>query len=385
MVVADDYGMNSRRTDAILAASAAGSISRTSFLVNGEDAARAGVLGRAAHLPVGLHFNITEGYPVSAPPIPNDQRACPMLTWPNEHSHAGRFLGKRDLFLTLEKCNDRSNPLLRQAAVDTVARELRSQLDLFVNLTGVTDVWVDGHHHVHVLSIVWDAIEMVAGWKTTATSSQLSAPWRIIGIRVPHDPSLMIPLHQNESGVCDDDPEELRFRSEEDIFGFPFWKRVSHLSSLRRSRVPPHICCADLFIGFDIGGSDASAAAVVWKVQESMRCASLANETREFTPPKWRPQRLLDILRARRCYDNDAVIEEAGRTATSLSEVVVELMTHLGYPDDYFSDSTTAVADADYIPLFLDDARPLRMLEWRLYTSPEFTGTMREYLHAQIV
>jgi hypothetical protein len=362
MVVADDYGMNALRTDAIVAAAATGSISRASFLVNGEDAARAGVIGQAAHLPLGLHFNITEGFPLSTAAEHNNSRASSWLTRPDGQPQAGQFLGKRDLFLMLERCNDRSNPLLRQAVVDTIADELRAQLDHFVTLSGVTDVWLDGHHHVHVLEVVWEAIEEVAGWRRHERPAASFARWRIVGVRVPHDPSLMVRLPDEAAGG-DADPEELRFRSEDDIFGFPFWMRVSHLASLRRKRVPPHICCPDVFVGFDIGGSDASVGAVVLKIQQSMR---------NFTQPRWRPQRMVDLLSARRG-------SKSPNTSEPISEVVIELMTHLGY------DGEREDNDGISEPLFIDDSRGLRMLEWSLYSSAEFAHAMRESLNAQIV
>lgn len=377
VVVADDFGMNAHRTDAILAAAAFGALTRTSLLVNGEDGARAGVTGRAAMLEMGLHFNITEAFPVSHP-APSETRSCSLITRPDGHPQAGGFLGKRDLFRTLERCNDRSNPLLRESVVNTIAQELRAQLDRFVELTNVAEVWLDGHHHVHVLELVWEAIEMVAGWSENSCSAPKPSKndrWRIVGIRIPYDPSLIVQLAQSESNSKDliGDPDGLRFHDDESIFGLPFWTRISHLAARRRQRVPPHICCPDLFVGFDIGGADASVDALVWKVQDAISRGGESGQP--FVPPRWRPQRMEQILsRRRKC-------KEGGNEA--VSEVVVELMTHPGYADGY--QPLADIGDTSGDELFLDDAKSMRFLEWSLYTDASFPATMLSRLDATLV
>jgi predicted glycoside hydrolase/deacetylase ChbG (UPF0249 family) len=60
-VVADDFGMSAFRTDGILECFRAGSVSQASLMVTGDDAVRAVRLARAGGLPLGLHFNITQG------------------------------------------------------------------------------------------------------------------------------------------------------------------------------------------------------------------------------------------------------------------------------------------------------------------------------------
>lgn len=397
--------MNHWRTDAILAAK--GVVTRTSLIVNGEDSVRAAREGLRAGIPMGLHFNITEGFPLSSPPPPlppghyereeeggrrQQQRAQPLLTIPNGTSCAGQFLGKRDAFLTLEAYDDLSNPMLRRSAVTAVAQELRAQLDRFVELTGVTDVWLDGHNHIHMLSIVWQAIEEVCWLRAsesnsreesaeeTSSSAAAEARWRVVGVRVPYDPSLVVvDEHRNGRGHDDEDQEtaarqpSLRFKREEDIFGDGFWRRISHLASLRRASVPPYICCADLFVGFEIGGANASVDSVVWKVEDAVGAWNSA-------PPRWRPARMETLLKRNSANTNN------NNNDGCINSIVVELMTHIGFAPEGGVDPD----DDHQLPqhassLFQDDAKQFRRMEFDTYTCDAFVEAVRSRLGGRLV
>ena len=136
---ADDYGLSDSIDRGILQLARAGRITEVSCLVNmpawPADARTLSHLPRVAAgtLRAGLHFNLTEGRPLSAalarlwPQMPTLQQLIVM-------AHAGR--------------------LPREA----VAAELKAQLDAFEGLAGRQPVHLDGHQHVHHLPGVREAV-----------------------------------------------------------------------------------------------------------------------------------------------------------------------------------------------------------------------------------
>lgn len=124
-VCADDYGLGPAVDRGILALAAQGRITALSCLVT---APRWAVAGRALQdcpAATGLHFNLTEGEPLS----PALRRQ-----WPRFPS-----LGA----------------LLAQAVLGrlpaALADEFQAQLQRFVAVTGSAPAFVDGHQHVHAL------------------------------------------------------------------------------------------------------------------------------------------------------------------------------------------------------------------------------------------
>lgn len=114
------------------------------LLVTGPSAASAVALAKAARrirheespesspsstrgLPLGLHFNLTEGTALSAP---------------------REFPGKAGLWNEARAAPEGARDSVLDASF--VLGELRAQLDRFVALVGEQPGYVDGHNHVHV-------------------------------------------------------------------------------------------------------------------------------------------------------------------------------------------------------------------------------------------
>jgi predicted glycoside hydrolase/deacetylase ChbG (UPF0249 family) len=125
---ADDYGLSTGIDEAIGELARCGRLSALSCLTNAPawpaDGPR--LATPASHVAVGLHFNLTEGRPLSSalralwPELPAVQR-CIVA------AHLGRL------------------PLA------AIADELTAQWDAFVAATGRAPDFVDGHQHVHHL------------------------------------------------------------------------------------------------------------------------------------------------------------------------------------------------------------------------------------------
>lgn len=134
-VCADDFGVAANVTEAVLALGAAGRLNAVSCLVNGatwrSDApALRGLDGR---LDAGLHFNLSEGRPLSAA-LARHWARLPSLPRLLAQAHLGRL------------------PL---AAIGT---ELEAQLDAFATALGRPPAYLDGHQHVHHLPGVRELI-----------------------------------------------------------------------------------------------------------------------------------------------------------------------------------------------------------------------------------
>ena len=65
IVTADDYGYDKKRDEGILECFQKGIVTRASLLVNGSSANTTAVSrAKENNMPLGVHLNITEGYPV---------------------------------------------------------------------------------------------------------------------------------------------------------------------------------------------------------------------------------------------------------------------------------------------------------------------------------
>lgn len=124
-VCADDYGQGPAVDRGILALAAQGRITALSALVTAPRWAEAGPALNDVTADTGLHFNLTEGEPLSA---------ALRRRWPRFPSLgsviAQAFLGR----LPAE-----------------VADEFQAQLQRFAEITGRPPDFIDGHQHVHAL------------------------------------------------------------------------------------------------------------------------------------------------------------------------------------------------------------------------------------------
>ena len=136
IVNADDLGADVYRNQGIAEAVDAGIVTSVSVLVNGpafNDALARLSVWQDRDVSVGLHVNLSEGYPV-----------CKELAvLPDEH---GCFRGKSSTHKLLMQMGN-------QELVQEVALEIEAQIELLES-TGVRISHLDGHQHVHVFPVV---------------------------------------------------------------------------------------------------------------------------------------------------------------------------------------------------------------------------------------
>lgn len=138
IINADDLGYNLERDKGIMECfKNSKSISSTSVLANGLYAESALKTAIKFNLPIGLHFNITEGKPLS--------KAADIKSLLNE---SGMFVGKQDIISAVEK------GALKFA---DVKHEMEMQIKWFYKTAGYYPTHVDGHNHVHIMPIVRQA------------------------------------------------------------------------------------------------------------------------------------------------------------------------------------------------------------------------------------
>ncbi|MEI7637011.1 MAG: ChbG/HpnK family deacetylase [Syntrophus sp. (in: bacteria)] len=136
IVNADDFGADVCRNQGIAEAVAVGVVTSVSVLVNGpafDDALARLPAWQGRGVSVGLHVNLSEGYPV-----------CKGLAvLPDEH---GCFRGKSSTHkLLMQKGN--------QELEREIAREIEAQIGLLES-KGIKIIHLDGHQHVHVFPMV---------------------------------------------------------------------------------------------------------------------------------------------------------------------------------------------------------------------------------------
>jgi len=128
LLCADDYGLTQGIDGAIAGLVQAGRLGAFSCLSNGPAWQRdaPAVAGLRSQAQAGLHFNLTEGRPLS-----------PALArlWPQMPSLPRLLLDAH----------------LRRLPLDAVAAELAAQWQAFVAASGAAPDFIDGHQHVHHL------------------------------------------------------------------------------------------------------------------------------------------------------------------------------------------------------------------------------------------
>ena len=132
ILCADDYGLNPSINDAILELIRLKKLQATSCLVNSPNFLHAAQLLRP-HLDkaqVGLHFNLTEG--------------MPLTNLPKHH------FGSLKKIIILSHLH-----LLNQTAI---AKEFEAQLDRFIQTIGKPPDFIDGHQYIHQFPIIRSAV-----------------------------------------------------------------------------------------------------------------------------------------------------------------------------------------------------------------------------------
>lgn len=140
LINADDLGANSQRSHGIFQCFEFGVVTSATLLPNMQDSQRAGKHARERNLPVGLHLNLTEEYPLS--------KAADIAT----------LLEGNGVFLSREKL---------RAALDAgeiehehLEREIRAQIEWFFDTVGAP-THIDSHHHIHIHPAVTAALTPV--------------------------------------------------------------------------------------------------------------------------------------------------------------------------------------------------------------------------------
>lgn len=379
MVTADDFGVNNARDEGILKLLQLGALTHVSLLVNGsstQEAARAFreaypssssstqaattttnvggpavrrvyfnavdskdgdhscggrvavayIAPRCGHPSIGLHFNITEG-----PPLSTEMKNCDALVYFDAELNSFRFRGKAHNLVALDALVCCEGYITKNDVVaHAVQCELNAQLDAFFELTSTSSLsdnkedkcWVDGHHHVHVTGVV---------------HTLLQAHTHVLGTRSPRDFSLI------SQGNATEELGTKLFWKESDCFGPPFWAHLAS-KSIHNTSATKMKLTTDYFIGLDMMGSACSVEALHSRLRTiwASRIPSTTTLTSSFTP----------------------------------SHIpTVEVMTHVGYPvtsggvDGEMDGSRVVASQTD--PFYHDDfsRSEERRHEYRVYRS----------------
>ncbi|KAE8634699.1 hypothetical protein XENTR_v10002411 [Xenopus tropicalis] len=132
VVTGDDFGYCPHRDKGIVDCFHAKAITNVSLIINGSSAASAASLAQRYNIPIGLHANLSEGFPVCTELKQNSSLI----------NGQGVFHGKMGI-----------RKMLSQGLLDMseVRKELCAQIKLFCELTGINPQHMDSHQHVHVL------------------------------------------------------------------------------------------------------------------------------------------------------------------------------------------------------------------------------------------
>ncbi|CNB32059.1 chitin disaccharide deacetylase [Yersinia intermedia] len=147
IVNADDFGLSKGQNYGIIEAFQHGIVSSTTAMMNCADIYHAAKLSEQnPTLPVGMHFVLTYGRPLTS---------MPSLV--NANGELGKWLWQRAEAGELN--------------LDEIAQELAAQFDKFVAVFGRAPTHIDSHHHVHMLPQIYPLV--------VAFAHQKSLPLRI--------------------------------------------------------------------------------------------------------------------------------------------------------------------------------------------------------------
>lgn len=138
IVNADDFGLCKGQNYGIIEAFRNGVVSSTTAMMNSVDIEHAAELSaQYLTLPVGMHFVLTYGHPLTA---------MPSLT--NVNGELGKWLWQRAETGTLD--------------LNEIVQELECQFDKFVAVFGRPPTHIDSHHHVHMLPQIYPLVSAFA-------------------------------------------------------------------------------------------------------------------------------------------------------------------------------------------------------------------------------
>jgi predicted glycoside hydrolase/deacetylase ChbG (UPF0249 family) len=154
---ADDFGLTRGITDTILETVDNGPVTLVSLIPNGEAVAYAieEYKKRSERLTLAVHLNLTEGKALS------ERNTIPLLV-----DSAGNFkYGIAGLWAAYLFGGSSVQSQLREQA----RREIAAQLAYVQETSGVKEIAVNGHQHVHLIPFVFDALVTLPGLASIRT------------------------------------------------------------------------------------------------------------------------------------------------------------------------------------------------------------------------
>jgi predicted glycoside hydrolase/deacetylase ChbG (UPF0249 family) len=137
IINADDFGISRSANTAILNCFKHGVLDSTTLMVNMPHANEAIKLAHKHKIPVGLHFNLTTGRPVSA------QKDVPTLI-----NQEGTFYTRREFI---------KKYLLKQIKLSDIIVEFKAQILKFRD-SSLNLEHIDSHQHIHMLPKIFDVL-----------------------------------------------------------------------------------------------------------------------------------------------------------------------------------------------------------------------------------
>ena len=131
LVVADDLGYCHQRDRGIIELLTDGIVDMASFMVTGMSAEHSAPMVEGFVDKIGLHFNITEGKPMS------------------ETSKVASLLDQQGIFHNKEEIRKRA--VNGEIKGDHVREELTTQIKQFWKLFNRVPIRIDGHQHAHTV------------------------------------------------------------------------------------------------------------------------------------------------------------------------------------------------------------------------------------------
>lgn len=162
IVNADDFGYSESVNEAITSAYLEGYINRTTIMVN-MPTTMSGVFRAKANdftHAIGLHLNLTEGYPLT-----NSMKECDYFVDENGFKGNIRMLAKRPI---------------KRALLRILKKEISAQVAAYYDL-GFTLEHLDSHHHVHTELQILYLLESVCRDSHSFKSMRISRNLPILG------------------------------------------------------------------------------------------------------------------------------------------------------------------------------------------------------------
>lgn len=160
-ICADDFGITEKVDNEIISLILDKRLSETSCIVLSQNFKKSSkeLKKISSEFGKGIHLTLTD---------------FNSLTLPKTFSHKGKFFSYKNLFLKVLK---------KEISTVEITKEINAQLDFFEELMGSRPDFIDGHHHIHQLSIIRDLV-----FEILKKRYKNNLPW----IRNTHDNSLKI-------------------------------------------------------------------------------------------------------------------------------------------------------------------------------------------------